>query len=109
MKEESLFDDTEDVTFEELLILRLTFEINQSTREMRLEEYLDRLNEIVPEYEAYRQILYALAAMPEPDLPHVDATGGAVKDIKPYPKGQIGFVRRAILGEWVKFSLQMNI
>ena len=28
---------------------------------------------------------------------------------KPYPKGQHGFARRAILGEWVKFSLQMNI
>ena len=73
---------------------------------MRLEEYLDRLNEILPEYDMYRQILFAIAMMPEPALPHISAKEN---EIKPYPKGQHGFARRAILGEWVKFSLQMNI
>ena len=61
---------------------------------------------MLPEYELYKQILYAIAAMPEPDLPLISAKENA---IKPYPKGQHGFARRAILGEWVKFSLQMSI
>jgi hypothetical protein len=44
--------------------------------------------------------------MDEPDLPFIDPKD---ETIRPYPKGQVGFTRRAILGEWMKFSLQMNI
>ena len=44
--------------------------------------------------------------MEEPDLPQIDPKA---EKISPYPSGQVGFTRRAILGEWIKFSLQMNI
>lgn len=44
--------------------------------------------------------------MPELSLPEIDE---AEQKIHPYPKGQTGFTRRAILGEWIKFSLQLNI
>ena len=37
------------VTFEEMLLLRLAFELNRSTRDRRTQYYLDRLDEIVPE------------------------------------------------------------
>lgn len=95
-----------DINFEEVLLLRLTYEINRSTRNQRSQAYLDKLQEIVPEYEDYRKITFALANMEEACLPVVDPK---VETIKPYPKGQVGFTRRAILGEWMKFSLQLNI
>ena len=47
-----------------------------------------------------------MARMEEPNLPFVDPK---VEQIKPYPKGQVGFTRRAILGEWLKFSMQLNV
>lgn len=99
-------DVSGDVSFEEILLLRLAFELNRSTKEKRSQYYLDRLEEIVPEYDDYRKITFALANMEEPNLPIVDPK---VEKISPYPKGQVGFTRRAILGEWMKFSLQMNI
>lgn len=95
------------VTFEEVLLLRLAFELNKSTAFKRSQFYLDRLEEIVPEFEDYRKITLALARMDEPNLPVIDPKDD--KQCNPYPKGQVGFCRRAILGEWVKFSLQMNI
>ena len=94
------------VTFEEILLLRLTFELNRSTKDQRSLFYLDRIEEIIPEYDDYRKITFALANMEEPDLPQIDPKA---EKISPYPSGQVGFTRRAILGEWIKFSLQMNI
>ena len=94
------------VTFEEVLLLRLAFELNRSTSRMRTATYLDRLEEIIPEFEEFRQITLALAEMPEQCLPDVDP---ADKELNPYPKGQVGFTKSAILGEWIKFSLQLNI
>ena len=63
---------TGTVTFEEILLLRLTFELNRSTKEKRTQYYLDRLEEIVPEIDDYRKITFALASMDEPDLPFID-------------------------------------
>lgn len=60
----------------------------------------------MPEFEDYNAIVDAITKMPELNLPKFDPN----EEIdSPYPKGQIGFTRRAILGEWVKFSVQMNI
>ena len=95
-----------NVTFEEILLLRLAFELNKSTKDKRSQYYLDRLEEIVPEYDDYRKITFALAEMEEDNLPFIDPKE---EKISPYPRGQVGFTRRAILGEWMKFSLQMNI
>lgn len=72
------------VTFEEMLLLRLAFELNRSTRDRRTQYYLDRLDEIVPEYEDYRKICFALASMDEPNLPFIDPK---VEKIRPFPKG----------------------
>ena len=99
-------EDLSNVTFEEILLLRLAFELNKSTKEKRSQYYLDRLEEIVPEYDDYRKITFALADMEEDNLPFIDPKE---EKISPYPRGQVGFTRRAILGEWMKFSLQMNI
>lgn len=60
------------VSFEEILLLRLTFELNRSTKDKRTQYYLDRLEEIVPEIDDYRKITFALANMDEPDLPFID-------------------------------------
>ena len=105
MEVDHVSPSSEVVTFEEILLLRLTFEMNESTKYMRSQAYLDRLEEIIPEFDDFRKITYAIADMAEPDLPLIDLEE---EKIRPYPKGQIGFSRRAILGEWIKFSLQMN-
>ena len=64
-------DDTSKgpVTFEETLLLRLTFELNRSTKDKRSQKYLDLIDEIVPEFDDFRKITFALVNMEEPDLP----------------------------------------
>jgi hypothetical protein len=56
----------------------------------------------VPDFDDYRKILFSIAKMPEPNLPNIKPCD---ESFDPYPSGQRGFTRRAILGEWVKFSL----
>lgn len=54
------------------------------------------MGEIIPEFEVYKQICIRLTLIPEP----------------PKSKDQsrdIGFCRRAIFGEWIRFSLQLNL
>ena len=93
-------------TFEEVLLLRLAFELNRNTADQRSQYYLDRLEFILPEFREYQMITMALCKMPEQNLPRIDE---AEQKLSPYPVGQVGFTRRAILGEWIKFSLQLNI
>ena len=94
------------ITFEEVLLLRMAFELNRSTSNLRTQYYLDALERILPEFREYRAITFAICHMDEPDLPQIDP---AVEKIWPYPEGQQGFTRRAILGEWIKFSIQLNV
>lgn len=94
------------ITFEEVLLLRMAFELNKSTSSLRTQYYLDALERILPEFREYRAITLALCHMDEPDLPQIDPS---VEKIWPYPEGQQGFTRRAILGEWIKFSIQLNV
>lgn len=75
-------------------------------KEKRTQKYLDHLEDMVPEFEDYRKIWYAIANMSEQNLPIIDPKQDGVK---PYPKRQVGFTRRAILGEWMKFSMLLNI
>jgi hypothetical protein len=51
-------------------------------------------------------MIKAILDLPEAHLPTNAATTEA--GIKPYPEGQVGFTRRAILGEMVKFSTHLN-
>ena len=97
---------TGPVTFEEVLLLRLTFELNRSNKSLRSPYYLERLLDIVPEFDDYRKITLAIVDMDEENLPEIDYKD---EDIKPYPAGQQGFNRRAILGEWIKFCMQLNL
>ena len=100
---------TDYITFEELYFTRLTYEITQDSSSRRLPEYVDRMFDILPEIDRYKTILYAIAEMPEKGHPVVSRAIKDDKETKPHPKGEEGFTRRAILGEWVKFSLQMDI
>lgn len=57
---------------------------------------MDCLVALIPEFETYKQICINLVMMPEPDSEiHISK--------------KIGFTRRAILGEWLKFSLHLNL
>ena len=63
MKEEKEHDNEMDVdeevsalgsiTFEEVLLLRLAFELNRNTSNQRSQYYLDRLEHILPEFREY--------------------------------------------------------
>ena len=66
------------ITFEEILLLRLAFELNRSTKDRRSQYYIERLEEIMPEFEDYRKITWALASMPEKDLPVIDPRVGQI-------------------------------
>ena len=80
--------------------------MTDALRPTRSWEYLDFLDSIVPEFDEYRTILYAIVNLKEQNLPKNAAT--TESKIKPYPANQIGFTRRAILGEIIKFSLHLN-
>jgi len=75
LKEENMEVDEQvlgPISFEEILLLRLAFELNKSTAFKRSQFYLDRLEEIVPEFDDYRKITFALANMAESDLPFIN-------------------------------------
>ena len=95
-------DNVDPISFEEILFLRLSLEISRNAHFCQTQEAADRLDRIVPEFEDYKAILDAITKMPEPNLPKF-APNQEIDS--PYPSGQIGFTRRAILGEWVKFSV----
>ena len=96
------------ITFEEMYFTRLTYEVTQDSSSLRLPEYLDKSVDILPEIDQYKAILYAIADMPEQNVPIGSRADNGSQAAKTQPKGQEGFSRRAILGEWVKFSLQLN-
>ena len=58
--------------------------MNRGTQLQRTPCYVDRLAEIIPEFDEYRQILFALAKMDEINLPVIDPKD---ETINPYPKG----------------------
>ena len=73
------------VSFEELLLMRLTFELTASGGgKMRSQYFLDKLEEIIPEFDDYKKITHALINMNEPDLPVIDHKE---ERIRPYPSG----------------------
>ena len=51
------------ITFEEVLLLRLTFELNRSNKSHRSPTYLESLSDLVPEFDDYRRITLALINM----------------------------------------------
>jgi len=97
----------EKITFEEVLMLRLVFEISEAIKSTRSTDYSEFLESIVPEFEEYRRMVMAIVTLKEENLP-MNASVTENK-IKPYPVGQIGFTRRAILGEMIKFSMHLNL
>ena len=99
-------EEKDSVSFEEVLLLRLIFEITDAIRQTRSQAFVERLDEIVPEFDEYRRIIMAILALKEDNLPKISSFNET--QIKPYPAGQVGFTRRAILGEMVKFSLHLN-
>lgn len=96
----------EEVSFEEVLLMRLVFELNDAIKGTRSPEFTDFLDSIIPAFDEYRKIILAVINLKEHDLPKNAAT--AESNISPYPQGQVGFTRRAILGELVKFSMHLN-
>ena len=88
--------EADKVTYEQLLLLRLSCDVAKNSKNQRLPEFLENLGELIPEFEVYKQICFSLIMMPEA----AEHVGSAKK---------IGFNRRAILGEWIRFSLQLNL
>lgn len=64
----------ESITFEEVLLLRLVFEMTDAMKQNRSSEYTYFLTSIVPEFEEYRIILNAIMNLPEENLPRSAAT-----------------------------------
>lgn len=83
------------ITYEKVLLLRLSCDVAKNSKNQRLPEFLENLGELIPEFEVYKQICVNLVMMPEPDIEDLSK--------------KIGFNRRAILGEWIRFSLQLNL
>jgi len=67
-------------------MLRLTYEINTQTKDKRVPEYLEVLDDIVPDFEDYKAILNTLACMPEPNLPSALSLNGTSSKKSPYPE-----------------------
>lgn len=83
------------ITYEKVLLLRLSCDVAKNSKNQRLPEFLENLGELIPEFEVYKQICVNLVMMPEPNIEDLSK--------------KIGFNRRAILGEWIRFSLQLNL
>lgn len=49
----------QEISFEEVLMLRLVFEIAEAMRQARSIEFIDYLESIVPDFEDYRRIILA--------------------------------------------------
>ena len=49
------------VTFEEILLLRLTCDVAVSTSEQRTPEFLEALQRLIPDFELYKQVWRKLA------------------------------------------------
>lgn len=85
--------------------MRLVFEINDAMKD-RTQEFTDYLESVVPQFDEYRRIVNAIVHLEEDNLPK--EASKAESNINPYPQNQVGFTRRAILGELVKFSMHLN-
>jgi hypothetical protein len=75
--------DENTVSFEEILFLRIAFEFSKMYRIDRSEEFIEALESMMIDYETYNDILEMLVSKDDSD--------------------------RMIVGEWVKFSLQLPI
>lgn len=64
----------QEISFEEVLMLRLVFEIAEAMRQTRSQEFTDYLESIVPDFEDYRRIIHAVIAIKERNLPQVVAS-----------------------------------
>jgi hypothetical protein len=81
-----------EVSFEEMLLFRLTADIGKADRDTRSLEFTEILQSLTPDFEAYRAIFISLCHMREPDQAFC-----------------LGFTRRAVLGEWIKFSVHLEL
>ena len=95
----------EPISFNELYFTRMIYEITFDASDQRLPEFMDKLTDILPDIDQYKAILYAIADMPD-QAQQADRRDSESKSLR---KSSNGFERRAILGEWVKLSLQLNI
>lgn len=73
----------DEISFEEVLMLRLVFEITEAMKGTRSEEFMEYIESIVPEFDEYRRIILAVINLEEHNLPQSAAT--AEINIKPYP------------------------
>lgn len=63
---------SDPINFDEVLLLRLTVEICRSTRGMRTAEFMDALDDLIPDTDDFKAILQAILHMPEENLPKLD-------------------------------------
>ena len=82
-----------EISFEEILLLRLTQDITRQQRNMRLPEFVDGLQALIPDFDLYKQVFWKIKSRKT----EISATQTP------------GFVNRAILSEWVKYALHLNL
>ncbi len=58
-------EDITQVTYEQVLLLRLCCDVAKNSKSHRLPEFLESLGELIPEFEVYKQICVSLVIMPE--------------------------------------------
>lgn len=80
------------MTFEEVLFLRILYEFSKTFGRERSVEFMEKLDDILPDFDDYQRIFnYFLTELPP------DSKTGSNQE------------NRLILSEWLKFSLQLNI
>lgn len=59
-------EEISSITYEQVLLLRLSCDIAKNSKHQRLPEFLEAIGELIPEFEVYKQICVNLVMMPEP-------------------------------------------
>lgn len=92
---ETVWPRVEDgtVDFEEMLLLRLSQDITKQTSQIRVPDFVEGLQELIPEFDVYKQIFVRLK---QRKSQHSETQTP-------------GLVNRAILSEWVKYALHLNL
>jgi hypothetical protein len=58
-------ENISDITYEQVLLLRLSCDVAKNSKHQRLPEFLETLSQLIPEFEVYKQICVNLVQMPE--------------------------------------------
>jgi len=94
-------EDTIDITFEDLIFLRVGYEYSKASKKERNPEFNEMLDDLKPSFDDYQTIFeYLLKNYPLEPVKYIGKDNKEQEGLTP---------SRLIFSEWMKFSLQLSI